>query len=215
MTHLPRRPSASAPEVLYTLADVARLDRCSVRTLRRAIDAGLLEVIRIGPAGRLIRVTPQAHAAYRQAPIGVVLMTCFVIPVSNLAGVGRRVGRQPRFDPDRANTRFAAPVHSCRPETTQAQRGLPDDRLHPHLLRARPPARGLADLGRLPPPPRAGGGAQPHPPAGPGLRPAPRGPCPEPALGPPARRPGLAAAHGSPALLQPLSGSRRSAGPPS
>ena len=66
MTHLPRRPSASRPEVLYTLADIAGLDRCSVRTLRRAVAAGLLEVVRIGPAGRLIRITPEAHAAYRQ-----------------------------------------------------------------------------------------------------------------------------------------------------
>lgn len=49
-----------------TLADVAELDRTSVRTTRRAVAAELLEVLRVGPGGRLIRVTPEAYAAHRQ-----------------------------------------------------------------------------------------------------------------------------------------------------
>lgn len=54
-------------ETLLTIADVAALDRCSPRTVRRAISAGLLEVIHIGPGGRLLRIRPSAHAAYRRA----------------------------------------------------------------------------------------------------------------------------------------------------
>lgn len=50
---------------LMTVKDVAILDQCSEKTVRRAIDAGLLEVVRIGPGGRLIRIDPAAHAAYR------------------------------------------------------------------------------------------------------------------------------------------------------
>jgi hypothetical protein len=34
-----------------TLDEVARLDRTSVRTTRRAVAAGLLEVLRVGPRG--------------------------------------------------------------------------------------------------------------------------------------------------------------------
>jgi hypothetical protein len=45
--------------------DVAELDNCSEKTVRRAISAGLLEVIRVGPGGRLLRIDPAAHAAYR------------------------------------------------------------------------------------------------------------------------------------------------------
>ncbi|WP_170765971.1 helix-turn-helix domain-containing protein [Ruegeria lacuscaerulensis] len=52
---------------LLTVKDVAELDNCSEKTVRRAIAAGLLEVIRVGPGGRLIRIDPAAHAAYRQA----------------------------------------------------------------------------------------------------------------------------------------------------
>ncbi len=49
------------------MAEVARLDGCSERTVRRAIKAGLLQAIRIGPGGRLLRVTREAHEAYRKA----------------------------------------------------------------------------------------------------------------------------------------------------
>jgi len=50
---------------LMTVKDVALLDNCSEKTVRRAIDAGLLEVMRVGPGGRLIRIDPRAHNAYR------------------------------------------------------------------------------------------------------------------------------------------------------
>lgn len=55
------------PRVLLTVKQVAALDACSEKTVRRAIAAGLLEVVRIGPGGRLLRIDPAAHAAYRAA----------------------------------------------------------------------------------------------------------------------------------------------------
>ena len=55
------------PRHLMTVKKVAELDDCSVKTVHRAIAAGLLEVIRLGPGGRLIRIDPAAHAAYRAA----------------------------------------------------------------------------------------------------------------------------------------------------
>lgn len=60
-----RRAEASKPEALLTVRDVAVLDGCSEKTVRRAIDAELLRIVRIGPGGRLIRVHPDDHAAYR------------------------------------------------------------------------------------------------------------------------------------------------------
>lgn len=57
-----------APEgELMTIREVADLDRCSEKTVRRAITAGLLQALRVGPGGRLLRVTMEAHAAYRKA----------------------------------------------------------------------------------------------------------------------------------------------------
>lgn len=53
------------PRHLMTVKKVAELDGCSVKTVRRAIAAGLLEAIRVGPGGRLLRIDPAAHAAYR------------------------------------------------------------------------------------------------------------------------------------------------------
>lgn len=53
------------PRKLLTVKQVAELDACSEKTVRRAIAAGLLEVVRIGPGGRLLRIDPAAHAAYR------------------------------------------------------------------------------------------------------------------------------------------------------
>ncbi|MCV2867426.1 helix-turn-helix domain-containing protein [Defluviimonas sp. WL0002] len=50
---------------LLTVKQVAELDQCSEKTVRRAIAAGLLEVSRVGPGGRLVRIDPAAHAAYR------------------------------------------------------------------------------------------------------------------------------------------------------
>ncbi len=55
------------PRQLLTMKEVAALDGCSVKTVRRAIAAGLLEAVRVGPGGRLLRIDPAAHAAYRAA----------------------------------------------------------------------------------------------------------------------------------------------------
>ena len=55
------------PRALLTVKQVAELDNCSEKTVRRAIAAGLLEVVRVGPGGRLLRIDPAAHAAYRAA----------------------------------------------------------------------------------------------------------------------------------------------------
>lgn len=55
------------PRHLMTVKTVAELDGCSEKTVRRAIAAGLLEAVRVGPGGRLLRIEPAAHAAYRAA----------------------------------------------------------------------------------------------------------------------------------------------------
>lgn len=55
------------PRHLLTVKEVAELDNCSEKTVRRAIASGLLQAIRVGPGGRLLRIDPAAHAAYRQA----------------------------------------------------------------------------------------------------------------------------------------------------
>lgn len=61
-----KRPKPDVLHTLLTVREVAELDRCSEKTVRRAIEAGLLEAVRIGPGGRLLRVDPAAHALYRQ-----------------------------------------------------------------------------------------------------------------------------------------------------
>lgn len=61
-----KRPNPDWHRPLVTVRDIAELDRCSEKTVRRAIAAGLLEVVRIGPGGRLLRIDPAAHALYRQ-----------------------------------------------------------------------------------------------------------------------------------------------------
>lgn len=64
----PKTPrKIDAPRTLLTVKDVAELDSCSEKTVRRAIAAGLLEAVRVGPGGRLLRIDPAAHAAYRAA----------------------------------------------------------------------------------------------------------------------------------------------------
>ena len=63
---MPKRPNPDALRALLTVREVAELDGCSEKTVRRAIDAGLLEAVRIGPGGRLLRIDPAAHALYRQ-----------------------------------------------------------------------------------------------------------------------------------------------------
>jgi excisionase family DNA binding protein len=55
------------PRHLMTVKKVAELDDCSEKTVRRAIAAGLLEVVRVGPGKRALRIDPAAHAAYRAA----------------------------------------------------------------------------------------------------------------------------------------------------
>ncbi|OWY07859.1 DNA-binding protein [Thioclava sp. F34-6] len=64
---MPQNPNkkSNQPRHLLTVKQVAELDNCSEKTVRRAIAAGLLEVVRVGPGGRLLRIDPAAHAAYR------------------------------------------------------------------------------------------------------------------------------------------------------
>jgi excisionase family DNA binding protein len=59
--------SVDTDSTLLTVQEVAALDRCSVKTVRRSIEAGLLQALRVGPGGRLLRVSPRAHQAYRRA----------------------------------------------------------------------------------------------------------------------------------------------------
>lgn len=54
---------------LLTVRQIAALDSCSEKTVRRAIKAGLLPVIRVGPGGKLIRISKAAHMAYRQMAV--------------------------------------------------------------------------------------------------------------------------------------------------
>ena len=65
--NLPPSKAFLTPPQLKTVRDIATEDRVSEKTVRRAIAAGLLEVIRVGPGKRLIRIHPDAHAAYRRA----------------------------------------------------------------------------------------------------------------------------------------------------
>lgn len=55
---------------LLTVKEVAELDGTSEKTVRRAIDAGLLPVLRVGPSRRAIRIHPSDHAFYRRGQIG-------------------------------------------------------------------------------------------------------------------------------------------------
>lgn len=61
-----KRTLVKPEDVYLTVAEVAELDSCSEKTVRRAIDAGRLEVVRIGSTGRSIRISKAAHAAYRK-----------------------------------------------------------------------------------------------------------------------------------------------------
>jgi len=61
-----KKPLTTEAEVLMSVREVARRDNCSEKTVRRAIAAGLLDVLRLGPGGRLIRIEPSAHRAYRR-----------------------------------------------------------------------------------------------------------------------------------------------------
>jgi excisionase family DNA binding protein len=66
MAAKPIKPT-DRPRTLLTVRDVALLDNCSEKTVRRAIAAGQLQVVRVGPGGRLVRIDPAMHAAYRNA----------------------------------------------------------------------------------------------------------------------------------------------------
>ncbi|MDF3384599.1 MULTISPECIES: helix-turn-helix domain-containing protein [unclassified Sulfitobacter] len=57
------------PKVLLTVQEVAQLDCCSEKTVRRAIASGQLRALRVGPGSRLIRIDPDDHVTYRN--------TCF------------------------------------------------------------------------------------------------------------------------------------------
>lgn len=59
-------PNGGDSRQLLTVRQIATLDNCSEKTVYRAIKAGLLPVIRVGPGGKLIRITKAAHMAYRQ-----------------------------------------------------------------------------------------------------------------------------------------------------
>lgn len=61
---VPRREPVEEPAL--TIREVAELDRCSERTVRRAIKSGLLDAMRIGSGQRLLRVTREAHERYRK-----------------------------------------------------------------------------------------------------------------------------------------------------
>ena len=58
-------PRKTVTSALRTVKEVAAMDNCSEKTVRRAIAAGLLAVVRVGPGGRLVRIDPAAHRAYR------------------------------------------------------------------------------------------------------------------------------------------------------
>lgn len=60
------KDKAEAAVRLLTVRDVAELDQVCTKTVRRAIAEGRLTAVRVGPKGRLIRVHPAAHAAYRR-----------------------------------------------------------------------------------------------------------------------------------------------------
>jgi hypothetical protein len=68
--NVPPKPVASKTAAnvrLKTVRDIATEDQVSEKTVYRAIAAGHLEVLRVGPGKRLIRIHPDAHAAYRRA----------------------------------------------------------------------------------------------------------------------------------------------------
>jgi len=67
MTMTKTTPRMEQDDALLTVPEVAQLDRCSEKTVYRLIAAGQLEAVRIGPRGRLVRVTRRAHEAYRRA----------------------------------------------------------------------------------------------------------------------------------------------------
>lgn len=63
---MPQNVKTSSIIPLKTVKQIALEDNVSEKTVRRAIAAGLLEVLRVGPGGRLIRIHPAQHEAYRR-----------------------------------------------------------------------------------------------------------------------------------------------------
>lgn len=51
-------------DAFLTVSAVAERLTCSTKTVRRLIERGDLDAVRIGPAGRLIRVSEKALAVY-------------------------------------------------------------------------------------------------------------------------------------------------------
>ena len=60
------RKTPDRPRALLTVKEVAVLDHCSEKTVRRAIAAGLLEAMRIGPGGPLLRIDPDAADGWQR-----------------------------------------------------------------------------------------------------------------------------------------------------
>lgn len=50
--------------ILLTVRDIAERLNCSPKTVRRMISRKELEAVRIGPAGRLVRVSEHALSSY-------------------------------------------------------------------------------------------------------------------------------------------------------
>ena len=67
-----RKTTTDAPGLpaLMTVREVARLNGESERSVRRAIAAGALEAVRVGPSGRAVRIAPEALERYRRARSG-------------------------------------------------------------------------------------------------------------------------------------------------
>lgn len=61
------KPLAEANRPSLTLREIAVLESCSVKTVRRAIAANVLQAYRSGSGGRLLRVTWADFDAYRRA----------------------------------------------------------------------------------------------------------------------------------------------------
>lgn len=55
---------------LLTVDDVSDRLRCSTKTVRRLISKGVLGSIRVGPAGRLVRISEKALAVYLAEQVG-------------------------------------------------------------------------------------------------------------------------------------------------
>tara|TARA_R110002051_G_scaffold237873_1_gene298689 strand:+ start:10525 stop:10734 length:210 start_codon:yes stop_codon:yes gene_type:complete len=66
---LPTKPrkSFTTDKPLLTVQEVAILDHCSEKTVRRAIASDQFRALRVGSGDRLIRFDPTDHKTYRNA----------------------------------------------------------------------------------------------------------------------------------------------------